>query len=816
MPKPLPFRFYTGIALMLGMLAVVWVSGHMNRPPEVVAEDAPPTTFSAERAWKHLEKIGAVKNPIGSKENAMVRDYILNEIRKLGFEPALEETTYFDTRLQRVAELGNILVRIPGSGNGKAILFMGHYDTVADAYGAADNGSAVAAMLELMRMLRHHPQLKNDLIFFFPDGEEVGLLGAKAFLESHHWAQNVGFVVNLEARGTTGQSFMFETGHQNLRTIAAFADAVPHPAANSISYEVYARMPNDTDFSPFKQMGYPGLNMAFIENAFDYHTAMDNLENTDIRAIQHHGSYATSIALELGNQELDFEVGQNAVYFNTIGYGFAFYPYGWALPITIGVVFLFGVMLWIGVRKNLLNPLQWLKGIAAFTLYLVLLYAILHALYALMSGLYPESRQLLLSYHQPLLIPGLLLLATSFSLIYYRMVIRGICFRHAVILFLFLTALLSLSGEISLLNGLGVLAVSALLLWLFRKPTSAYDLGTGAMCCFAILMVYTAIAIPGASYLPTWPLAAMVVGYLLIALLSGMKDERGSARTGQTVRTAIILLLAALPALIWYPWLAGFFTVAMGLPYVALASLLIGGLTGLAIPHIDIMTRTRPAWAPGILLLAGIAFLAAGTVGKDYDDRYKKPVNLRLVQHADHHTLKWITADGRVNEWTAQFLGEEPGEVQITDVVPLDNQTYHGRAAILPEDIPAPEAMLLKDTVKEGERMLLWQVHPAAGATRSDIYLHAEQVHVEVRIDDLQRAPLRPHRGSQWRRLHYFAPPEEGFNLSIYTDPNKDIKLHLVDTWHSLPGSIAYEEMPAHMMPRGHQTQSARTFLYSP
>lgn len=257
MPKTLPFRFFTGLALMLGMLAVVWLAGHLNRPPAVVAEDAPPTAFSAERAWHHLETIGAVKNPIGSQENEMVRNYILDEVSKLGFEPALHETTYFDARLQRVADLGNILVRIPGSGSGKAILFMGHYDTVADAYGASDNGSAVAAMLELMRMLQHHPPLKNDLIFFFPDGEEVGLLGAKAFLEEHPWARDVGFVVNLEARGTTGQSFMFETGYQNLHAIAAFAEAAPHPAANSISYEVYARMPNDTDFSPFKQRGYP-------------------------------------------------------------------------------------------------------------------------------------------------------------------------------------------------------------------------------------------------------------------------------------------------------------------------------------------------------------------------------------------------------------------------------------------------------------------------------------------------------------------------------------------------------------------------------
>ena len=746
----------------------------------------------------------------------MVRDYILDEVSKLGLEPELHETTYFDTRLQRVADLGNILVRIPGHGSGKALLFMGHYDTVADACGAADNGSAVAAMLELMRMLQHHPLLENDLIFFFPDGEEVGLLGAKAFLEEHPWAPDVGFVVNLEARGTTGQSFMFETGDHNLQTIASFAETVPHPAANSISYEVYARMPNDTDFSPFKQRGYPGLNMAFIENAFDYHTAMDNLQNTDIRSIQHHGSYAASMALELGNKKLDFEAAENAVYFNTIGDGFAFYPYGWAVPLAIGVVILFALMLWAGTRNNLLSPRQWLRGFAAFAIYLVLLYLLVHGLYAGIARFYPGSRHLLLDYHQSLLIPGFLLVAASFSLIYYRMVLRGVCFRHAVALFLFFAAVLLASGQMGLLTGLGVFALNGLWFWFFHKPASAYDLGAGAMFCWAVLMMYTAIAIPGASYLLTWPLAVMIFGYLLIIAFPGKADDPRKGNNPQRLGIAAILLVAAVPALLWLPWLAGFFTVAMGLPYIAAASLLIGFLAGLAVPHIDLVTRDRPAWIPGIVLLAGIALLAAGTVSTGYDERHRKPVNVRLVHHADQETAQWITADASINDWTAQFLGEAPERVKITHVVPLDNRTYQGHPASLPEKLPSPSANLLHDSVADGERVLVWQIHSADHVARSDIYIYTEQVPVGIRIDDLRRTQLIPHRESNWRRLHYFAPPKEGFQLTMHTDPEAEIKLHLVDTWHRLPPFITCESMPAHMMPRGHQTVSASTFLYSP
>ena len=38
-------------------------------------------------------------------------------------------------------------------------------------------------------------------------------------------------------------------------------------------------MPNDTDFTPFREAGLSGVNFAFIEDVHDYHTANDSLED---------------------------------------------------------------------------------------------------------------------------------------------------------------------------------------------------------------------------------------------------------------------------------------------------------------------------------------------------------------------------------------------------------------------------------------------------------------------------------------------------------------------------------------------------------
>jgi hypothetical protein len=65
---------------------------------------------------------------------------------------------------------------------------------------------------------------------------------------------------------------IFKQMHLNHGGQAEFAKAVPYPIANSVSYEIYRNMPNDTDLTPFKKNGNMGLNFAFINNKFDYHT----------------------------------------------------------------------------------------------------------------------------------------------------------------------------------------------------------------------------------------------------------------------------------------------------------------------------------------------------------------------------------------------------------------------------------------------------------------------------------------------------------------------------------------------------------------
>jgi Zn-dependent M28 family amino/carboxypeptidase len=59
------------------------------------------------------------------------------------------------------ATVENILVRLAGANNSKAVVLTGHYDSVPGSHGASDNGAAVAAMLETLRALRAGERLRT-------------------------------------------------------------------------------------------------------------------------------------------------------------------------------------------------------------------------------------------------------------------------------------------------------------------------------------------------------------------------------------------------------------------------------------------------------------------------------------------------------------------------------------------------------------------------------------------------------------------------------------------------------------------------------
>jgi hypothetical protein len=265
--------------------------------PEPAPRDAPAAEFSAARAMDVLGRIlgDQQPHPLGSDANRAVRDRIVAEFERIGL--AVSVRSRFTCGARACATVDNVLARLPGTSPDDAILLTAHYDSVAAGPGAGDDGAGVAAMIETARALAAGPGLQRDVLFLADDGEEAGLLGAVAFTGEPEFAR-VGWVLNLEARGDVGASSLIETQAGNAGVVAAIGRSLPRPSGSSLDYEIYKTLPNDTDFTVYREHGRGGANFALSRGAARYHTPRDDIARLSPGSVQHHGDNAFALVRE--------------------------------------------------------------------------------------------------------------------------------------------------------------------------------------------------------------------------------------------------------------------------------------------------------------------------------------------------------------------------------------------------------------------------------------------------------------------------------------------------------------------------------------
>jgi hypothetical protein len=142
---------------------------------------------------------------------------------------------------------------------------------------------------------------------------------------------------------------MFETSDGNAALIDVMQE-VESPTATSLAYEVYKRMPNDTDFTVFRAAGMAGLNFAFVGDVAHYHTPLDDLRHLDARTVQHQGASVWAVTRALANRELSDLHGDDAVYLDVWGLTLLSAPVSAVVPGSI--VLLLGVLAMVAVLRR--------------------------------------------------------------------------------------------------------------------------------------------------------------------------------------------------------------------------------------------------------------------------------------------------------------------------------------------------------------------------------------------------------------------------------------------------------------------------------
>ena len=325
MLAPMIRRAFLIVSLLLGF-ALAWavLTGPAPKPAA-----APAGEFSAGRAMADVRQIARVPHPVGSDEDAKVRDYLIGRMTQLGLSPRVQSSVQVSDKTHRPVRVDTVVAVLPGADPAaSAIVVMAHYDSTPHGPGAADNAGGTASVLEIARALKTGPAPARDVAFVITDGEEAGLLGAKPFFAEDPLAKRLGFVVNMDARGSRGRAMMFETGKGNGQTIRLFARSAKRPVSDSLMVMVYELMPNFTDFTEAKQRGMQGVNFAFLGGPRDYHAASDTAANLDQRSLQDIGAQALAVTSAVAHGPLPGQA-RNLVYSDLLGLRIIAYP-AWA------------------------------------------------------------------------------------------------------------------------------------------------------------------------------------------------------------------------------------------------------------------------------------------------------------------------------------------------------------------------------------------------------------------------------------------------------------------------------------------------------
>ena len=658
------------IAVLLGLIFFTMMPQWTSDDEGVLAE------FSTKRALNQIAEISKQPHYVGSKNHEVVSNYLQKELHELGLETTIQEG-YTLSDWGNLVKSKNILARIKGSNNSKALVLLSHYDSAPHSYspGASDAGSGVATILESVRAFLHNKTPhKNDIIILFTDAEELGLNGAALFVTQHPWAKEVGLVLNFEARGSSGPSYMLmETNKGNAGLVKEFAAAkTTFPVSNSLMYSIYKMLPNDTDLTVFREQGnIQGYNFAFIDDHYNYHTAQDDINHLNKNTLAHQGSYLVPLLHYFSNANLNAtQASEDYVYF-TIPYSFISYPFSWVLPMVIIAMLIFIALIFIGIAKRVLTFPEILKGFIPFIISLLLTGLITFFGWKGLLIFYPQYNDLLngFTYNGHAYIAAFVLLALAISFaVYQQFTVKKSTQNHFV---------------------------APLFIWIIINMILAFSLqGAG----FLIIPVYFGIFIFG----------------IFIT----------------TQRSNITLnLILSIPTLIIVVPFIQMFPIGLGLKVLFGSAILTVLTFGLLLPVFGAYAK-KGIWAL-VLFILSIGFFAKAHLDSGYELGKAKSNSLIYIYNTDKNQASWATYDTNLDSWTKTYLGEKPKTATPMNAIPLFSKYNSGFTYIVDapkKEIAKPTIEFIVDQIKDNQRYLKLRIKPNRNVNRYDIFANENMV----------------------------------------------------------------------------------------
>lgn len=733
--------------LLLALVSYIAFLG--LKPNNVQVHDAIQGNFKIQNAYNHVQAMAKAPHFVGSDAHAEVKDYVVEQLEQLGLSVEIQSSNAVSSR-STFSHVENIIAKIAGSNpQDKALLLMSHYDSAQSAsFGAADAGSGVATLLEGIRAYIEQGETpKNDIIILITDGEELGLIGAQAFVAQHPWANDVEAVLNFEARGSAGPSYMLmETNGGNSKLLDAYIQAnTPYTVSDSLSYSIYKSLPNDTDLTVFRRdKNIPGFNFAFIDDHFNYHTALDTAQNLSLDSLAHQGHYLMPMLRTLSQMDLEaLQSEQDDVFFQIPYWTTIKYPFAWTMPLSILVLLLFSVTVWVGIKKGSLKLKSIGIGIIPLLLASISTVALSYGMLSLLYWLHPQ----------------------------YGAILQGFTYNgHGYMVFF---ALLAIS--------LGYFCYRP---W-FVKHTAS-NLMVMPTLLWILVSLAAAIWLIGGHFFVLIALAGTLI--LLLKVISGKP------------KLILTTMLCAVMILIFFPFVL--LPVALGMQLLPYSGVLIVLFLAVFISCLHLPNKTPING--GVFLLPLLCALVYAQLGASISQDRPLPNSLYYFQDQDNNSAYWLNDDEHLDEWNGDYFAKD--NLSGDALSHFYQQNWAGAQNVSKtanRHVPAATIAIIKDQTDGEKRHLQMQITPQRIVNRLRIENNQKVQLSEILVNDqiIYKGPNITVSGNR-KMFGIVRTSEEVFTLDFVIEAGEVLDIKILEFSFDLLTSNHFDmpARPKHMM----------------
>ncbi|GAA1499319.1 M28 family metallopeptidase [Paeniglutamicibacter kerguelensis] len=335
-------RLWT-VALCAALAGGVAACSGEPRPP--VRVEAPPAPSFVQEVvepsalTRHLEAFQDAADATGGNRADATKGYeasaayVEEQLRAAGYEPRRQEFSY---GRRNPVDAFNILADT-GSSSGSVLVLGAHLDSVEEGPGLNDNGSGVAAVLEVALRLAEEGAVSRERIrFAFWGGEEDGMHGSEYYVEQLSREETAAHVayLNVDVVGSPNAVvFVYDgDGSDSEEAGPEGSGAIERVFQDILRAEGVQALPfgfiEDSDYDAFVKGGIPtgglftgdaGTKSEAEARTFGgqageqydecYHQACDTIENVDMAMLEQMTETLMSATVSLGSIEGGLAMG---------------------------------------------------------------------------------------------------------------------------------------------------------------------------------------------------------------------------------------------------------------------------------------------------------------------------------------------------------------------------------------------------------------------------------------------------------------------------------------------------------------------------